>query len=97
MKVRHADTIDAQVVGYTGPRARPRNLAVVAAGEDRVRVTARLTAELAAHIGQALVDAPEAGAGSADQEIYTRLDTGLMVEVLAGSGRHGTLTVTRMR
>ncbi|WP_328889130.1 ATP-dependent DNA ligase [Streptomyces sp. NBC_00316] len=97
VKVRHADTINAQVVGHTGPRHRPRNLAVVAAGENRVRLTARLTAGLAAHIGQVLADAPEAGAGRADQEIYTRLDTGLVVEVLAGSGRHGTLTVTRMR
>ncbi|MFE2094563.1 hypothetical protein [Streptomyces sp. NPDC057580] len=30
-------------------------------------------------------------------EVYTRVETNLVVEVLAGSGQHGTLTVTRMR
>ncbi|MFE7268475.1 hypothetical protein ACFU9B_41980 [Streptomyces sp. NPDC057592] len=30
-------------------------------------------------------------------EPYTRVESDLVVEVLAGSGRHGTLTVTRMR
>ncbi|MFE3900170.1 hypothetical protein ACFXPY_07315 [Streptomyces sp. NPDC059153] len=33
----------------------------------------------------------------AQGETYTRVETDVVVEVLAGSGRHGTLTVTRMR
>ncbi|MDQ0701197.1 ribosomal protein S28E/S33 [Streptomyces sp. W4I9-2] len=32
-----------------------------------------------------------------DVETYTGLDAGLVVEVLAGSGRHGTVTVVRIR
>ncbi|MFF3788203.1 hypothetical protein [Streptomyces sp. NPDC001933] len=37
------------------------------------------------------------GERRAEGEPYTRVETGMVVEVLAGSGRHGTLTVTRMR
>lgn len=29
--------------------------------------------------------------------MHVRVDTGLVVEVLAGSGRHGTLTIVRVR
>ncbi|MEU0837330.1 hypothetical protein ACNPQM_22145 [Streptomyces sp. NPDC056231] len=36
-------------------------------------------------------------ARQAGSEVYTRVETDLVVEVLAGSGRYGTLTVTRMR
>ncbi|MEU4507309.1 hypothetical protein [Streptomyces sp. NPDC024089] len=37
------------------------------------------------------------GERRAEGEPYTRVETDLVVEVLAGSGQHGTLTVTRMR
>ncbi|MFE3146018.1 hypothetical protein ACFXJ6_05055 [Streptomyces sp. NPDC059218] len=37
------------------------------------------------------------GERRAEGEPYIRVETDLVVEVLAGSGRHGTLTVTRMR
>ncbi|MFE7268287.1 hypothetical protein ACFU9B_40865 [Streptomyces sp. NPDC057592] len=36
------------------------------------------------------------GERRAEGEPYTRVETDLVVEVLAGSGRHGTLTVVRM-
>ncbi|MCX4400210.1 hypothetical protein OG887_44770 (plasmid) [Streptomyces sp. NBC_00053] len=29
MKVRHADTVDALVLGFTGPRLRPRHIPVI--------------------------------------------------------------------
>lgn len=98
MKVRHADTEDALVVGFTGPRFRPHHLALVVGDEGGpVRLSARLEPVLAGHIGGALPSAAVVGDRRAQGETYTRIETDLVVEVLAGSGRHGTLTVVRMR
>ncbi|MET8188782.1 hypothetical protein ABZV15_23840 [Streptomyces sp. NPDC005246] len=98
MKVRHADTVDALVVGFTGPRLRPQHLALVVGDEDsQVRLSTRLEPVLAAHIGAALADAEVMGERRTEGETYTRIQTDVTVEVLAGSGRHGTLTVVRMR
>ncbi|MGW1106119.1 ATP-dependent DNA ligase [Streptomyces sp. NPDC002540] len=98
VKVRHADTADALVVGFTGPRRRPHHL-VLAVGDEGapVRVSARLNPVLAVRVGEALGGATMVGERRAEGEPYTRVETDLVVEVLAGSGRHGTLTVTRMR
>ncbi|MGY4920750.1 ATP-dependent DNA ligase [Streptomyces sp. 900116325] len=98
VKVRHADTVDGLVVGFTGPRLRPQHLALVVGDEDsQVRLSGRLEPVLAAHVGAALADAEVMGERRAEGETYTRIQTDLTVEVLAGSGRHGTLTVVRMR
>ncbi|MFE7535158.1 hypothetical protein ACFU67_12910 [Streptomyces rhizosphaericola] len=98
LKVRHADTEDALVVGYLGPRRRPHRLALAIGDEGApVRLSARLDPVLAGRIGEALIAAEALGERQADGETYTRVDGYLTVEVLAGSGRHGTLTVTRMR
>lgn len=97
-KIRHADTTDAQVVGSVGPRRRPRRLALLPAGEERTRLSAPLAPALAARIGALLADAPATGEYRTDTgETYTALATGLVVEVLAGTGRHGTLNVVRAR
>ncbi|WP_406420354.1 hypothetical protein OH809_24680 [Streptomyces sp. NBC_00873] len=85
-------------MAFTGPRLRPQHLALVVGDEDsRVRLSARLERVLAAHIGTALTDAEVMGERRTEGETYTRIQTDLTVEVLAGSGRHGTLTVVRMR
>ncbi|MFD3999800.1 hypothetical protein [Streptomyces rubiginosohelvolus] len=60
-------------------------------------MSARLDPVLAGRIGEALTAAEVLGERRAEGETYTRIQTDLVVEVLAGSGRHGTLTVTRMR
>ncbi|MGW1468478.1 ATP-dependent DNA ligase [Streptomyces sp. NPDC002308] len=97
VKVRHADTEDAMVVGFTGPRARPARLALVLGG-GRPRLSGRLGPALSVGIGAALADARVTGpAVASGGEPYIRVDGNLVVEVLAGSGRHGTLTVTRAR
>lgn len=97
-KVRHADTEDALVVGYLGPRRRPHRLALAIGDEGGpIRLSARLDSVLAGRIAEALTAADVAGERRAEGETYTRVDGELVVEVLAGSGRHGTLTVTRMR
>ncbi|MER6601231.1 hypothetical protein [Streptomyces parvus] len=98
LKVRHADTEDALVVGYLGPRRRPHRLALAIGDEGGpIRLSARLDPVLAGRIGDALTAAEVVGERRAEGETYTRVDSHLVVEVLAGSGRHGTLTVTRMR
>lgn len=98
MKVRHADTADALVLGFTGPRFRPHHLALAVRDEGGpVRLWGRLEPVLAARIGTALAGAAVVGDRRAQGETYTRLETDLVVEVLAGSGRHGTLTVVRLR
>lgn len=97
-KVRHADTEDALVVGYIGPRRRPHRLALAIGDEGGpIRLSARLHPVLAGRIAEALTAAEVVGERRAEGETYTRVDGDLTVEVLAGSGRHGTLTVTRMR
>ncbi|MGW4253362.1 ATP-dependent DNA ligase [Streptomyces californicus] len=98
VKIRHADTVDARVAGVAGPRRRPRRLALLIDGQEGPRLSAPLAPALAARIGAALTTAPATGEESApDGETYTALDADLVVEVLAGSGRHGTLTVVRTR
>jgi len=98
LKVRHADTEDALVVGYLGPRRRPHRLALAVGDEGGpIRLSARLDPVLAGRIADALTTADVVGERRADGETYTRVDGYLTVEVLASSGRHGTLTVTRMR
>ncbi|MEU8701677.1 DNA ligase [Streptomyces sp. NPDC048680] len=96
VKIRHADTTDARVVGSTGPRRRPRALALLLPAATRPQLSARLAPALAARIGAALADAPATGEHRTGDDTYTALDTELVVEVLAGSGRHGTLTVVRI-
>nr|WP_202461990.1 DNA ligase [Streptomyces sp. SID8374] len=98
LKIRHADTEDALVVGYLGPRRRPHRLALAIGDEGGpIRLSARLDPVLAGRIGEALTAAEVIGERRADGETYTWVDSDVTVEVLAGSGRHGTLTVTRMR
>ncbi|MFD3641559.1 hypothetical protein [Streptomyces griseus] len=97
-KIRHADTTDAKVAGTAGPRRRPRRLALIPAGESRPRLSAPLDPALAACLGALLADAPQTGERrTATGETYTALTTELVVEVLAGTGRHGTLNVVRVR
>ncbi|MDX2407292.1 DNA ligase [Streptomyces microflavus] len=97
VKIRQADTVDARVVGSARPRRRPRRLALLLPGTSQPRLSATPPPALAARLGAALADTPAAGEGRAGDETYMALDTELVVEVLAGSGRHGTLTVVRMR
>nr|WP_203633119.1 DNA ligase [Streptomyces halstedii] len=98
VKIRHAETEDALVVGYTGPRRRPRRLALAVGDEGGpIRLSARLEPVLARCVADTLATASSGGERQADGETYTRIDTDLVVEVLAGTGRHGTLTVIRVR
>ncbi len=94
----HADTFDALVLGFTGPRLRPHHL-VLAVGDEGgpARVSACLEPVLAARIGAVRAAAEVVGERQAAGEPYVRVETDLVVEVLAGTGRHRTPTVVRMR
>ncbi|MFD8765039.1 ATP-dependent DNA ligase [Streptomyces mirabilis] len=97
-KIRHAETVDADVIGYTGPQTRPRTLAV-RLPNGRTALTQTLSAPLAAQIAQVLVAAGPAERGRADTgETYTRIPSGLaVVEVLAGTTRHAVVAPLRLR
>lgn len=96
-KIRHSETVDAQVIGYTGPPGRPRRIAVRLPDGRRVlsrAVTAPVAASVARHIA-----ATEAGGRehTDDGEQYTAVQNGLVVEVASGTTRHATVSITRLR
>ncbi len=96
-KIRHAETVDADVVGYTGPAARPRALAV-RLPTGRIALTQSLTAPLAAQVAVHLAaSGPPRSARTHSGEAYATTASGLVVEVLAGTTRHAVVTVTRLR
>ncbi|MFF5968189.1 DNA ligase [Streptomyces collinus] len=96
-KVRHAETVDAEVVGFTGAATRPRNLAV-RLPDGRTALSQRLPAPLAALVATYLTTADRGGRGrTAAGDAFTAVAPGLTVEVLAGTTRHAVVTVTRLR
>ncbi|MFE4990592.1 DNA ligase [Streptomyces mirabilis] len=97
-KIRHAETVDVDVIGCTGPKTRPRTLAV-RLPNGRTALTQTLSAPLAAQIARVLVTAGPAERGHADTgETYTRIPSGLaVVEILAGTTRHAVVTPLRLR
>ncbi|MEU5772754.1 DNA ligase [Streptomyces venezuelae] len=97
-KLRHSDTVDVAVVGYTGSPVRPRRVAVQLPDGRRV-LSQTLTAPLAAEVGRYVAAAGPGGrARTAGGEPYTAVDgAGIVVEVAAGTTRHAVVTVTRIR
>ncbi|WP_245239323.1 DNA ligase [Streptomyces sp. MZ04] len=95
-KIRHAETVDADVVGYVGPPSCPHRLAVRLPDGRRV-LSQALTASLAAEVARHIADAgPGRRARTDDGEQYTTT-AGLVVEVASGTTRHATVMVTRIR
>lgn len=96
-KIRHAETVDADVVGYTGPAGRPRALAV-RLPDGRIALTQSLKAPLAAQAAvHFAASGPPRSAPTRAGEAYTTTAPGLVVEVLAGTTRHAVVSVTRLR
>ncbi|MFJ9634872.1 DNA ligase [Streptomyces sp. NPDC101175] len=94
-KVRHADTVDVAVVGFTGTARRPKALAV-RLPDGRVALSQRLTTALASVVGPRLV--PQAGRTFTKVgDSYTPAAGDLVVEVVAGTTRHAVVTVVRLR
>jgi ATP-dependent DNA ligase len=96
-KIRHAETVEADVVGYTGSAARPRALAV-RLPDGRIALTQSLKAPLAAQVAvHFTASGPPRSARTQAGDTYTTAAPGLVVEVLAGTTRHAVVTVTRLR
>ena len=95
-KVRHFETVDAKVIGYTGPAARPRTVAV-RLPDGRTALSQALGAPLAEQIAVHLAVSPASGRGRTDTgEAYMAVSPDLVVEVLAGTTRHAVVTATRL-
>ncbi|MET7928302.1 DNA ligase [Streptomyces sp. NPDC005349] len=95
VKVRASTPQDAEVIGFAGPGARPRTV-VVRLPDGVVRfsrpLSAVLSAEVAAHVRRT-------GAGGRevlDGAVYTAC-VPLAAEVEAGTTRHATVSVRRVR
>ncbi|MFG2211026.1 DNA ligase [Streptomyces sp. NPDC048638] len=96
-KVRHADTLDVDVVGFTGPRSRPRALAV-RLPDGRTALSQAVSVSVGREVAARLADAgPGRPARSDSGATYEAVETGLVAEVLAGTTRHGVVAVTRLR
>jgi bifunctional non-homologous end joining protein LigD len=96
-KIQHTQTLDAEVLGYTGPAQRPRALAV-RLPDGRAVLSQTLATPLAGQVGACVVTPPGCAYGRTDAgETYTVTMPGLVVEILAGTVRHTGFTVTRLR
>lgn len=94
-KLRHADTVDATVVGFTGSSRHPKALAVRLPG-GRVALSQRLTTALSSVVGPHLV--PQSGrAFTKAGDSYTPAVGDVVVKVVAGTTRHAVVTVMRLR
>ncbi|MEV7157026.1 DNA ligase [Streptomyces misionensis] len=96
VKVRHAETVDAKVIGFAGPSGRPRRLAV-RLPDGRTVLTRPLGPILARQVAEAAAGTDGAPARTSSGESYRTLPAGLVVEVLAGTTRHATVDATRLR
>ncbi|WP_432091470.1 ATP-dependent DNA ligase [Streptomyces sp. NRRL F-5630] len=96
VKVRHADTLDGVVTGYQGPSSRPWYVFLRLA-DGRTARSQRLPAALAAELGRRLAGHDSGTAHDPETGPLHTTDAILTVEVLAGTTRHATATVTRVR
>lgn len=95
-KLRHADTVDCRVVGYVGPMVRPTHLAVELP-DGRIALSRRVSAPVRLRIAALVGPGQGRPARAAKGEPYIAWDRGPLVEVLAGTTRHATVTVVRVR
>jgi ATP-dependent DNA ligase len=98
LKVRHADTADADVLGVVGARGRPRAL-VISAADGTPQLSAPLGPEVRRQVAAALevTDAAAGGSRTAEGATYTPLAPGLVVEIRRDSTREPHSTVVRLR
>ncbi|MEU6760968.1 ATP-dependent DNA ligase [Streptomyces sp. NPDC046853] len=102
LKLRHSDTRDAVVVGFTGSRARPQALVLVLPGDGTPVVSSPLGPALRTAAGAALPEARGEGTAIAvgiGEVTYTALPTepAVTVEVRQNTTRHATAVVVRFR
>jgi hypothetical protein len=94
-KIRHADTVDATVIGFTDTARHPKSLAVQLP-DGRIALSQQLTTALASVVAPRLV--PQTG------RAFTRTgashtpagDGDVVVEVMAGTTRHSVVIMVRL-
>ncbi|UUS32948.1 ATP-dependent DNA ligase [Streptomyces changanensis] len=101
-KLRHTDTRDAVVVGFTGPAQRPAALVLVLPDDDTPVVSSPLTPPLRARAGAVLRTLPAGEGGTATavglgEVAYRSVPPALEVEVAQGTTRHTVTTVLRLK
>ncbi|MFE6159570.1 ATP-dependent DNA ligase [Streptomyces sp. NPDC056486] len=102
LKLRHSDTRDAVVVGFTGSRGRPQALVLVLPGDGTPVVSSPLAPALRTAAGAALPEARGEGTAIAigiGEVTYAALPTEppVTVEVRQNTTRHATAVVVRFR
>ncbi|MFI6942361.1 ATP-dependent DNA ligase [Streptomyces sp. NPDC050418] len=100
LKLRHSDTRDAVVVGFTGPPARPQALVLVLPDDDAPVLSSPLTPGVRARAAELLPAAEgegELNAVGLGDVTYRRVGGGLVVEVRQQVTRHQTVGVVRFR
>ncbi|MFI1956243.1 hypothetical protein ACH437_31130 [Streptomyces xinghaiensis] len=94
-KIRHADTVDAAVIGFTGTARHPKSLAV-RLPDGRVALSQQLTTALASIVVPHLV--PQTGrAFTKTGASYTPAGGGDLVEVMAGTTRHSVVFPVKLK
>ncbi|MDI3404539.1 ATP-dependent DNA ligase [Streptomyces cavernicola] len=100
LKLRHSDTRDAVVVGFTGGRARPQALVLVLPGDDDPLLSSPLAPAVRARAAE-LLPAPDGEAGmnaiGFGDITYRTVPPELTVEVRQQATRHRTAAVVRFR
>ncbi|MFI1294379.1 hypothetical protein ACH4VM_39465 [Streptomyces sp. NPDC020792] len=93
-KIRHADTVDAHVLGITGPVRRPYAV-LLQLPDGRHTFSPHLDALRARQVADALGAGPPPA--PPDQEGVRRLQEPLQAEVRLASGRHATVRFERLK
>jgi ATP-dependent DNA ligase len=96
VKLRHAETADAELVGIAGDPARPEAVLTRLPDGRQATTSPRLTAVQAHQVAQAVRGRlrPDSGQSSRVHWVAGPLP---VVEVMVGSGRHGRVRFVRMR
>ncbi|SDJ78167.1 ATP-dependent DNA ligase [Streptomyces indicus] len=100
LKLRHSDTRDAVVVGFTGAPARPQALVLVLPDDDTPVLSSPLGPGLRARAAELLPPAEGTGELNAvglGDVTYRTVGGGLVVEVRQQATRHQTVGVVRFK
>lgn len=94
-RIRRSDTVETVVAGFTGTARHPRTLAV-RLPDGRVTLSQRVTTALASRIAPRLD--PQIGRASTTAgDPYTPVGGDVVVEVVAGTTRHGVVFPVKLK
>lgn len=97
MKVRHTETVDAQLVGIIGSPAYPRTVLVRLPDGTQAATSPQLLRMQSRQVAEAVAGRLTRATADPEHNIVHWLTTPLPVEVQVGTGRHGTVRFVRLR